>query len=228
MKITHVLSASVIAGALLFSTTACSPSDDAANKPTTAPTVSASASPSITATHEPGSVAVTPLPTVDISSTATADVSADADVEDIVSTVSGYYKFVSSPGSLDKVQAAGSALSPKPTDEELTQFASNFSEGFKYFDTSSSENITNAHNQLFARATQSSRKPGATVNVPAEAVTVTGDTATVDATKVIVTLNGQAGPSTMTPYFEHAQLALVKDASGSWVIIAEAPRQAIP
>lgn len=224
MKLTHVLSASVIAGALLFSTTGCSPAKDENSKPVSSTSATASAtvtpsevpSPTTTATTEGGSVADAPV------------VSDTADVEAIAVTVGSYYNFVASAGALDKVKAAASALPQDLNGVDTNQVAVGFPEGLKYFDTSSSANLTNALSELYARTTQSERKPGATVSVPTEAVTVNGNDATIDTSKVLVTVNGVTGPSTKSPYFEMEQINLVKKADGSWGMIPEGPRQSIP
>lgn len=160
-----------------------------------------------------------PEPTVD-----------QATIGKIVTNVSGYYKFVSSAGSLDKVKQAKSKYDGRSnlTDTELTELVASFQEGFRYFDTSSSQNINNAYNQLLARTTQSDKKPGATVVVPQEAISVKGDTAIVNSSKIKITLNAEVYSATETPYFELNEISLVKNKDGSWVIIAEAPRQSIP
>lgn len=153
-----------------------------------------------------------------------------AEVERIVASVSDYYRFVGSAGSLDKVKKAKSKFDGRSdlTDAEQAELVAGFPEGFRYFDTSSSLNITNAYNQLFARTTQSDRKPGATVVVNPTAVTIRGNSATVNSSAIKVSLNGEVHPATATPYFELGEIHLVKTQDGSWDIIAETPRQSIP
>lgn len=153
-----------------------------------------------------------------------------AEVERIVGSVSDYYRFVGSAGSLDRVKQAKSKFDGRSdlTDAEQAELVAGFPEGFRYFDTSSSLNITNAYNQLFARTTQSDRKPGATVVVNPIAVTIKGNSATVNSSAIKVSLNGEIHSATETPYFELGEIHLVKTQDGSWDIIAETPRQSIP
>lgn len=226
MKLTHALSGSVIAGVILLSATACSPAKDETNKPV----YSASATTTATATVTPSEIPVaTTTATTQGGSVAEAPVISDSpDVETIAVTLGSYYEFVASAGALDKVKEAVKALPPDPSGMDPNQVAAGFTEGYKYFDTSSSKNVSNAISELYARTTQSERKPGATVSVPAEAITVKGNTATVDASKILVTVNGVTGPSTKSPYFEMAEINLVKKADGLWGMIPEAPRQSIP
>ena len=153
-----------------------------------------------------------------------------AEVERIAASVSDYYRFVGSAGSLDKVKQAKSKFDGRSdlTDAEQAELVAGFPEGFRYFDTSSSLNITNAYNQLFARTTQSDRKPGATVVVNPAAVTIKGNAATVNSSVIKVSLSGEIHSATDTPYFELGEIHLVKTKDGSWDIIAETPRQSIP
>lgn len=225
MKLTHALSASVIAGALLFSATACSaPKKDSEESPSPQVTATATATPSAEVTPS-ATASETPAAEVPTESPAELEETSNSPAEEIASTVSGYYDFVATEGSLDAVKGAG--LTPNATDAELKEIAASF-EGLQYFDTSSSENIKNAINQLYARATQSERKPGATVAVPVDAVKINGDTATVKASAIEVTVDGATGSATESPYFEHDEINLVKKADGSWGMIAEPARQAIP
>jgi hypothetical protein len=153
----------------------------------------------------------------------------------IVETANGYYRFVGSTGSSEKLKENYEKVKqprtqyddPAPTETELKQLVAAFPEGFQYFDTSSFDNALKAYYQLFARANQSERTPGTVVTVPAEAVTVDGDKATIDSAKVLVKSNGKAQSSTEAPYFENAQLNFVKKSDGSWVMIAENTRHSI-
>jgi hypothetical protein len=158
-----------------------------------------------------------------------------AAIEKIVETANGYYRFVGSTGSAEKLkenyekvkQPRTQSDDPAPTENELKQLVPAFPEGFQYFDTSSYDNALKAYYQLSARTNQSHRTPVTAVTVPAEAVTVDGDKATIDSTKVLVTSNGKAQSSTEAPYFENAQLNFVKKSDGSWVMIAENTRHSI-
>jgi hypothetical protein len=161
-----------------------------------------------------------------MSASATSSVSPE--VKQVINSVSAYYDFVAYKGAAAMIKEVSVMMTPRPADDELKEIVNRLRGGFVYFDTSSSESILNTVSQLGARAVQSERTPGVTVEVPADAVTIDGDTATVDSNKVLVTAKGVTGPATQAPYFEMAEINLVKRADGSWGIIPEAPRQAIP
>lgn len=167
------------------------------------------------------------------SSTPTASpspsISTNVETGKVASALTEFYKFVGSPDSLAKVKEAGKDYESNRTDAELKKMVTDFPEGFKYFDTSSSKNISDAYNQLVARTTQSNRTGSTvTVTVPVEAVIAKDGKATIDSTKLKVESKGKTSAGTEAPYFENAQLNLVKSADGSWVLIPEPPRHTIP
>ena len=264
MKLSTVLSASVLAGAVILSATACSapgqseeqpkpattsaspmPTATSAAKNTPAPEISSSpvkaepdasavpvpaevVSPAKTTAPSKGPVPVkTVAPTVPIKKAPVTSAPVQTDADKVASVLTGYYDFVSSPNSLAKVKQTGSKFYGRPdvTDAELSKIAADFPEGFKYFDVSSSQSITNAYYQLFANATQSSRTPGTKpVTVPAKAVTINGEKATVKAS-MLTFADGK--PVTGAPYFTFDPIKLVKAKDGSWVMIPEPPRHAL-
>lgn len=155
--------------------------------------------------------------------------STEAEVEKVASALTQFYKFVGSPESFEEVKEAGKDYGPDFTDAEWKKMAADFPEGFKYFDTSSSKSISDSYNQLLARTTQSNRTGGVvTVTVPVDAVTANEGKATIDSTKLKVESKGKTSTGTEAPYFENAQLNLIKQADGSWVLIPETPRHSIP
>lgn len=225
MKIVRILSASVLAGAVLLSVAACSQPESNDPKPSataTAAPISPVPSESATTTPSPSANTSTTSPTVTV----------ETETEAVISTIEGYYDFVSNPDSFEKVKQAGSTVTGRTeiTETELTEIAASLPEGFQYFDTSNSQNITNSYSQLFARVTQSERTPGVEVSVPVEAVTITGETATVKSALIEVTSksNTHTLNATEAPYYEAVQINLVKSETGKWVIIPEPPRHSIP
>lgn len=217
MKITKILSASVLAGAVLFSGTACSVLDGG-KKAEGSPSASASQAPTATESSSPEG-----QPTE--TSEAPSEETSDAAVEGVLETVNGYYAFSTDSSSLAKTQAAASALNGKETvtDEELATLVDGFPEGFKYFDTSSPQLIKNAYIQLLAGATAGQSMSGTKIVVPAEAVTYDGgDTATVNPTVIIITQNGEIVPSESDPYATELINLVKKD--GKWVMVGEAPK----
>lgn len=159
----------------------------------------------------------------------TPSVSTSAESGRVASALTEFYKFVGSPDSLAKVKEAGKDYESNRTDAELKKMVEGFPEGFKYFDTSSSKNISDSYNQLIARTTQSNRTGSMViVTVPAEAVTVKDGKATIDSAKLKVESKGKSSAGTEAPYFENPQMNLIKKTDGSWVLIPEAPRHTIP
>jgi hypothetical protein len=199
MKITQILSASVLAGAVLFSGTACS-----AQSTEKAPESSSSAQ---------------ALPV----ETPTATVTPAVDEREAAArTVNDYYAYVSDPDNLQKIQDAGAPLKGRgatATDAELKTMVEALPLGFQYFDTSSADLIKNAYVQLLMGASVMG-SANMELTTPAEAVTVAGDTATVNTLKIETVLDGkkiEVPANASVP-----DLKMKKDDSGNWVMIAEA------
>jgi hypothetical protein len=195
MKITRTLSASVLAGAVLLSGTACSMMD--MNKKSES---------SSSATAEP-------------SETQSVETTVD-EQQAVADVVNGYYTYVSTPGNLDEVKQAGEPLKGRgatASDEELNQLAASLPEGFAYFDTSNPELIKNAYVQLLVGAGVMS-VANMDMNTPASAVTVEGDTATVNPALVEMTANGEKVDNST---ISSSPIKLKKNETGSWVMIAD-------
>lgn len=195
MKNRHILSASILAGLVLLSGTACSASS-APEKPT----ATASAKATENASND--------------EATATTDV---------LTTVNGYYSFISNPESYDKVKTAGAALSGvEASDEQLQAFASDFSEGFQYFDTSDSQSIKNAYKAMMLGTGSLRMGSPVEMTIPADAVTMDGDKATVNTTWLQVIEDDKELPSKPETSPDSSDVInLVKKDDGSWVIVAK-------
>lgn len=235
MKITRTLSAAVLAGGLLLAGTACSPETpkispvpSASNTQTATPTADSTVapSPSASATASASSPVAVPAETV-TAPAPVAEVPRLSEAGKAAASVSSYYLFVGSEGTLDRLKATG-GITNTPTDAEAQALVAKFPDGFKYFDTSSKENVVNAYNQMFARATQAERTPGAEVNIPAESIKVDGNKAVLDSSQAAVLIGDDVKMLSEKPYFELAKIELVKKDSGEWVVIPEPARQAIP
>jgi hypothetical protein len=198
MKIRNTLSVSVIVGAILLTGTACS--STAVNESSPSPSSSSS-----------------------ISDTETLDTQA-SDTEAVLTTVNGYYSFIANPESQGKIKQAESEITTSPvTDKELQEFATNFSEGFQYFDTSTSQLIQNAYKAMMLGSSVSQSRPGLEITVPANSVSIDGQTATVNTTWVSVTEDGKTFPTDAEANPNPDDLInLVKKDDGSWVIVAKA------
>ena len=208
MKISKVLSISVLAGVVLLSSSACSGQSGNKETPTNSPTSSsASAKPEVTT--EP---AQTETPT-----------SPATDASKVASVVNGYYAYVLAPGNSQKVQDAGSLLNGKSevTDADLKTVVNTIPEGFKFFDTSSSQLTKNAYGQLLMASSIGESFPGMKIILPSEAVTIDGDKAVVNPTRAKIINNGKIVESDAAPYSGDV-LNLVKKENGSWVIAASA------
>lgn len=209
MKITKILSASVLAGAVLFSASGCSSAEvKTDNTAGTDIATSSPAAPSSTA-------APSESPTV------TSDA---ADLDGVLLAINGYYYYVSQPDSSDKLKDAEASITERPaSDEALKQFAEEFSEGFKYFDTSTSEKINKAYKALMIGTSAGKLNEGLKMTIPGDSVTITGDTATVNTTHLKVTLDGEKKRVTPEENPDEKDIVnLVKNDSGSWVIVAKA------
>lgn len=214
LKINHILSASLLASAVILSGTACAASSipEGRNTPTTA--------------------------TADATASAESTYSADAtdsteDTAKILTTVNGYYDFITSPNSDEKIKTAAADLVGKAaTDKQLQAFAEDFSEGFQYFDTSDSTLIKRAYTVMSGASLSLQAQGSITISIPADAVTVDGDTATVNTTWISATKNGKKLGTAPESYPDESDLThLVKKDDGSWVIVANTakpPKPTVP
>jgi hypothetical protein len=205
LKIDQIFSASLLAGALILSATACSAPSPApeGNKAQT----TATASPQVN--------------------------SADSteDTAKILKTVNGYYDFITSPDSKDKIKSAAADLTGRnATDEELQTFAKSFPEGFQYFDTSTSQLIQRAYT-VMSVGSMSLQPDNVKISAPEESVNIDGDTATLNTTWISVTKNGKTYPVAAESTPDPSDLIqLVKKGDGSWVIVANnsLPKPTVP
>lgn len=198
MKITKILSVSVLAGAVLLSATACS-----APSPEKNPESSSSSQ-------------VAPVETPTSEATPAID-----EREAAAQTVNDYYAFVADPENAQKIDYAGAPVKghgATATEAELKTMVEALPLGFQYFDTSSPDLIKNAYLQLImGSSVMSSAKME--LNMPADAVTVTGDTATVKMSKLETVVNGKKVDVPENPSMP--DLKMKKDDTGNWVMIAE-------
>lgn len=207
MKISRMLSASVLAGAVLFSGTACSMLNN--EKEDSNPSIAAQP------TDKKPAESATPSEAPTVKTTSVVE-----EQEAAARTVNDYYSYVSDPSNEAAIEAAGAPLSGRggtASAEELKQLTEALPLGFQYFDTSTPDLIKNAYVQLIIGSSIMS-KGTMEANVPASAVTINGDTATVDSTDIEIKLNGEKVP------MESASsqiLKLKKADSGYWVMIAE-------
>jgi hypothetical protein len=196
MKTVKLLSASMLISAILLSSAAC------AQPETTSP------DPSTSVTSQPASEET--------------NVS-ESDIENVLTTVNGYYNFISQPDSFENVRTAGAELTGRAaTDEELQKFASTFSEGFQYFDTSTSNHIKKAYNAMMVGSNAGYEREGIELVAPADGVTIDGESATFNTTWISVTEKGEKYPTDPeTDPSPSDMINLVKEDNGTWVIVAK-------
>lgn len=195
MKFARILASSVFAGAVLISATSCSSS-----------------------AVEPATTAQAKI--VDekiVNRTPAAGENAN-----VARTLADFYIYASAPSNLAKIEEASAPIKghgKKVSDEELSALVAALPEGFKYFDTSSSDRIKNAYIQLTMGARTLSRD-ASQLQVFDEAVSIDGDSATVRMIKT------ETIPSHKKPLIflnsGMAEVKLKKNDSGQWVMFAEA------
>lgn len=230
MKIAKVLSASILAGGILFSATACSVSNN--DKPevnTSAEEKSVDsnvADPKTTpgggdpagSQTAPGSDATAgPATKPGPGAARRAEPSAD-EMQAVADALNKYYTYISDPNSLAEIKKATVPLKGRTataSNEELNQLVAALPLGFQYFDTSTPDNIKNAYAQLFTGALVTSGKK-MQVTVPASAISFDGANATVRVAEIRATVDGKKARLPITE-----SLKLKKNDSGSWVIIPE-------
>lgn len=193
MKITRILSASVLAGAMLLAGTACSMTEDKKSESAT-------------------SAAAQPTQSQGTSSSNASEPQA------VAATVNGFYAYAFNKENVEDIQKAAQHLNGNaaPNEEDLKTLIANLPEGFKYFDTSSPELIKNAYGLLLVGAMVGDLKME--ITVPEEAVTVEGDTATVDPAKIVMTVDGKKTDNSTS---SSDLIKLKKNEAGSWVMVAE-------
>jgi hypothetical protein len=244
MKLNHALSAAVLAGTVLLTTTGCFHKEDASHIAPSAE-IGVTATPTATATETTTPAPVpseTEAPVAEETTEAdTAETEAEAPVEEtkkevksngsgqypdvstsvpeILNVVNGFYDYAEKEDSLDNLMEAGQLIQQQGalTDEQAKAIVASVPDAFKYFDTSTPENVKNAYNELTATA-MGVKTAGTAVkfNVSVEAVNYKGDTATVDKNNVEVSINGEVQP---TFPGDPNNLNLVKK-DGKWLIVA--------
>lgn len=234
MRVAHVLSASVIAGILLFAGTACG-TKETVQEPITSPSVSASATPSATSSETPSidvpddaligptAPGVTAPASPDESETPEAPVASSPDSIAITAVLNDYYAFTGTPEAsaiLDTLTAKFEA--GKPTPEMLNEAVASYPEIYKYYDTSTNENTENATLEFFSAA-QGARSSAAaeqevTFTAPADGIVITGDSASLDISSIIITVDGERMEGTSSG---QETLDLTKK-DGKWVMVAKA------
>lgn len=207
MRKIQVLATAILTGSLLLGATACSSSETTA--PNGIPAPGTTEAPSVSQSATPATESPTPAPTEDASTA-------------ILNTANEFYDFIASPAAGESVKSMSASFTgDEPTQADLETMVADHPEVFKYYDTSTPENIKNAVENFVLGATVASfASMAGEVNftVPADAVSVDGDKGTVDVTAIEVTANGEVmdGESSST---QEANLNFVKK-DGSWVIVA--------
>lgn len=203
MNLRHILASSAVASALIFTVAACS-------------------SPAPAPVEVTSPVAITPsAPTSAPVSSPSAQVNGEEQA--ILTTVNGFYDYVTTPENADKIAAAGERFADRTevSNEEVHQLAKDYPEVFQYFDTSTPENIKNAYGQMVTGASLAKTIPGIKIVVPLEAVKQNGETATVNSTMVTVSTPEKKMDSAADPNSTNLIDVVKKD--GKWLMVATTP-----
>lgn len=108
------------------------------------------------------------------------------------------------------------------TDEELQTLVANFPMGFEHFDTSSNDKIKNAYKALtLGTANINPDSNEILIISPPSGVTIDGDKATYNTTYITVRKNGENLPTKPDPESKDDLIDLVKNSDGKWVIVAK-------
>lgn len=196
MKFRYALSVSVMAGAILLSSTACSPNTADNQTPPTNSPVSATASATVEAT-----------PTV-------------SEKEKVQQVAQEYFDVIQDKEAIDKLRQDAAAFSAnEPTEAEVQQFVKDNPKAFKHLDTSTVEHVQGGFIQLIMSAAS-----GLKYEVTPESVTVAADetTASVDPALVKIYQGGKLmndpAVTESLPTEESAKTQLVKK-DGEWKIV---------
>lgn len=204
----------MLAGAVLLSSTACS-SLFGGDSPV----------PDMSGTPSASNIPLSGLDVENTEETESPEDTTEADVEAIMVTMNGYYDYITQPETLASVKQAGERFSglseAEVTDDDLDEMVADFPEGFQYFDTSSGNRIKAAYMQLLTGSSLIQSLPGLSFDVPQEAVTVAGDTATVNQTIINILKNGEDTGGDDDVNSSHLTELVKQD--GTWVIVGEMP-----
>lgn len=227
MKVTHAFAASVIAGGLLLTGTACS-NNEPAQEPS--PSVSATVAPtqdiglgkSDETLGSPGTTAPAQTDSPASSSSPDAPIATSEDSVAVMETINSYYAFVLTPEATAALEKMSKNFTGEdPTPDQLQAAVASAPEVFTYYDSSSSENIKNAIQEFAMSAGMTAMSQDKiTFTAPAEAVTVDGDTAKLDVGAVIITVNGETIDTGETAATGEDNLNFIKK-DGKWLMVAK-------
>lgn len=189
MKMSKTLTVLVLLPALIFGVSACS-GTDTESEPVTTGTASAS-----------------------------AGVTADPGISGAVGTVEGLYSYMTVDENLEKLNQAEEEIPTDATNEQAMETLTNsVPDAFSFYDTSTYEKTISAYRDLTITGTVNSLGDEVIVDVPEEAVTIDGETATVDNSKVVITVDGS--PIVNTAATDGTNLIHLNLINNTWLIDA--------
>lgn len=144
---------------------------------------------------------------------------ADPGVSGVINTVEGLYSYITVDDNLATFNQAGEEISNEATNEEAMEVLTNkVPEAFSFYDTSTYEKTISAYRDLTMAGTVNSLGDEVMVDVPDEAVAIDGDVATVDNSKVNITVDGS--PIVNTAATNGMNLTHLKLVGNTWLIDA--------
>lgn len=146
-----------------------------------------------------------------------SDIIDAAEAVKAASIVNDLYAFVLNPASYDQIIKASERFADREevSDKELVAWAKEYPTIFRHYDISTGDKVRSAYTQLAIMAELGKKAAGVKITVPVDAITVYGDSATVDVSMAVITkdgveysLNNEAVSS----------FNMIKLSNGSWVI----------
>lgn len=152
------------------------------------------------------------------------------DKKEIVETVDSFYAYMADGDNLNALADSAEKIEATNDDEVAAELKKNSPETFVFFDAYDTQTIANSFSYLAETAMLNAmdivedipegEKSTAVYSTPEEAVTVNGETATVDKSKIVVSNLGEGNPDKDAAHDgDDTEIDLVKK-DGKWLIKA--------
>lgn len=152
-------------------------------------------------------------------------VQSEAEVKtEVASTVNGLLTYLSQEENFEKLAGATDGLDPEGSNDEIAKaIKEKAPEAFAYFDAHDTQTIADSYSYMAELIMGLSLGTDVERTIPEDAVTVDGDTAKVDGTKMVTVVDGETMPATdpATETDESNFINLIK-VDGKWLVKAPA------
>lgn len=152
-------------------------------------------------------------------------VQSEAEVKtEVASTVNGLLTYLSQEENFEKLAGATDGLDPEGSNDEIAKaIKEKAPEAFAYFDAHDTQTIADSYSYMAELIMGLSLDTDVERTIPEDAVTVDGDTAKVDGTKMVTVVDGETMPATdpATETDESNFINLIK-VDGKWLVKAPA------